>query len=60
MTQKYTFKLVLNDSGDEFSETFNPMDPEQVATFEQSILEILDDNGWDPLTIKLTHVSVDL
>jgi hypothetical protein len=60
MTQKYTLKIVLDDSGDEFSESFNPMDPEQVATFEQSIKEILEDNHWNPLTVQLLNVSVDL
>ena len=60
MTQKYTLKIVLDDSGDEFSESFNPVDPEQVATFEQSIKEILEDNHWNPLTVQLLNVSVDL
>lgn len=59
MTQKYVFEIVLDDSGDEFSETFNPTDTEEVANFEKSIEQLFSDHGWIS-TVSLKRVTVDL
>jgi len=59
MTQKYVFEVTIEDSGDEFSENFNPMDEEAVREFEESLHEMLFANGWDS-TVSLKRVIVDL
>lgn len=59
MPQKYIFEVTIEDSGDEFSEQFNPNDPEQVTRFEMSLQEIMEENNWDS-TFRLDRVIVDL
>jgi len=61
MKQTYTFTVTIEDSGDEFSAEFNPNEEDQVAAFEESMKDILENNPpfWDS-TWRLTAVTVEL
>lgn len=59
--QTYTFTVTIEDSGDEFSEQFNPNDEESVADFEESMRDLLNDTPpyWNS-TWRLKSVKIDL
>jgi hypothetical protein len=56
----YTFEITLEDTGDEFSETFNPKDEEAVRLFEEDLAFILSENGWDVASVRLVKVNINL
>lgn len=56
----YTFKIVIADSNDEFSEEFNPKDENQVAEFEDDIKQALEGTNWMPISVKLEKVTTEL
>lgn len=60
MADTYTFTVVVQDSGDEFSEEFNPKDPEQVRGFEEDIQDALRMNNWYCDSVTLTKVTTSL
>lgn len=56
----YTFKIVLEDSGDEFSEQFNTKNEEEIEHFEESIKQIIEDGNWYVRSVKLIKVETEL
>ena len=61
MVDTYVFTVVIEDSGDEFSEEFNPKDKEQKLLFEQELKEIIE--NCSPLLVRkviLTRVEIEL
>lgn len=60
MSDRYIFEIELADSGDEFSETFNPKNETEVEQLEDYIKEIFQDYNLNPLTVKLKRVIVDI
>jgi hypothetical protein len=58
--QTYEFKVWIDDTEDEFSETFNPMDELQRDALEGSIRESIEAEGWIVTRVQLTRVVVDL
>lgn len=58
--QTYTFELVIDDTGDEFSEQFNPNNEEDVIAFEDSIKEVIEADHWDVKHIRLKRVTTTL
>jgi len=59
MTQSYVFEVTLEDSGDEFSEQFNPNNEDDVLAFEKDIEQLFEIGHWDS-TVRLKRVIVDL
>lgn len=60
MTDTYTFTVVLGDSDDEFSETFNPKDRAGIRNLEDFVFKVLDDGCLNPVTVRLEQVTVDV
>lgn len=60
MTDTYTFTVVLEDSGDEFSEKFNAKNEEEIEKFEDSIKQIIKDENWYVRSVKLVKVETEL
>lgn len=60
MTQNYEFKLILADTGDEFSDNFNPTSETEVEEFERNILDALQSDGWNVESVELKRVVVNL
>lgn len=56
----YTFTVVVDDTDDEFSQDFNCKDIEQTEMFEGSIKDILEDNNYHIISVRLTKVTTTL
>lgn len=60
MTNTYVLSVVLQDTNDEFSETFNPKDPADVEALEKDILEAIENANYSVESVDLTRVIVDI
>ena len=57
-TQRYKFEIVINDSGDEFSDEFNLMDSDSVYEYEKFIEDVLKDSFIKVESVTLKEVCV--
>lgn len=55
----YILNIILNDSHDEFSSSFNPKIEEHVEDFEQEIRNLLE-VSWSVKDVKLVKVETVL
>lgn len=54
----YELKVTLSDSGDEFSEGFNPKSEEEVKQFENDIKEVLETGNWHAESVELVGIYI--
>ena len=60
MPDTYTFTIVIDDSGDEFSETFNPKDQAEIEVFEEDIKAALEDRDYYVNSVSLIKVETHI
>lgn len=58
--QTYRLELIIGDTGDEFSEKFNPNNEEDVIALEESIKEAIEADHWEVERIRLKSVTTTL